>query len=995
MASLGNKGRFMLRKRAAPNILLKKGKVESESTKLEAKESIALDIDASKKASVTSVEEPPLKQAKLCDEFPSDSSTQVENICENNQSFSHSDCKKDKGHDPDNSNNNIKDCSKSADLVLYNDTINPNLRESIKENDDFTSRISNNITDNESTNIKQMEMKPSINKVIKRRIGPRLMNKNDQKNFTKTDSKLSESVVNKPSFSLESQFIPENLVTEKSNEEECNVMGYRSLIKSSSEEISAREICLDHITKDKPREEYLTSNDSSTSLSKLGKKEGVVRIFLNCWPKYPLDDLSEDPFFEGQNIEDLGKICIFSNKKHRIAYCDMKQVVNFENIPKNCVYVNFNKLIKEEFVTHEDENVAAESLCKNDEVVVSSIGGECSETYNESHDNPVSCANNDNSFGFSQNDYEITPNSSETVTDIIEKTIDTSPNIGISDSSFNMNLGQESLGSCDELIKSDIVESLENNIMSDSENFKQSKPDNSHEQINTNAIENLNEIESTVLNGYNCKSIDNPVAKDSIAIKHKKTKKDNNEIDNKESVNQENKSIDNDAGQDRKCLNEQNSEESVESDNTKRPYKLRFKKPPNINDNVEFSDNEEEEDIFFNSEDSDVSEYTGENKIKLKSLKTKKMTKKRITKKGVDKPKKKEVKKPKEKVEKKSRKINLDKASPFCKLGLEVKNKNKWDDEGNCAEPEKLELKDFIYFVPKNEPMTQEDLKKESDDQEVNGEEEIIKAKDDVEEENHGPKLIVKDGKIMIDPNSTKIKQTPIFHPKLEKIEKVKEPNDPWEIQETMRFYGALWKYGIDFSILAGTFPKKSRESIKKKFNYEERYNKSLLTKTLTKKLGLEAILREIILIDSLEKVSRKKNVANKPAKEPKKPMRHCLLPKKKRKRPVKNENREGNAGVSLASSVFHNDDSCGSLQSYISENEIIISEDVNSINLRDIITFSTNVVYNDMNIVESVSFHPSAMKPVDINVTICHESDSQTYLANSSPPIPEDTSLK
>lgn len=107
-----------------------------------------------------------------------------------------------------------------------------------------------------------------------------------------------------------------------------------------------------------------------------------------------------------------------------------------------------------------------------------------------------------------------------------------------------------------------------------------------------------------------------------------------------------------------------------------------------------------------------------------------------------------------------------------------------------------------------------------------------------------GPQFTLVDGKLVLDRRSLVLRQEPELH-EMEEAEEEghgfttslsflkRTPAVRWSNPETMQFYTALRTYGLNFTLMAETFPGRTREQLKQKYHREARQHADLVNAAL------------------------------------------------------------------------------------------------------------------------------------------------------------------
>ncbi|XP_046661192.1 uncharacterized protein LOC124354627 isoform X1 [Homalodisca vitripennis] len=284
------------------------------------------------------------------------------------------------------------------------------------------------------------------------------------------------------------------------------------------------------------------------------------------------------------------------------------------------------------------------------------------------------------------------------------------------------------------------------------------------------------------------------------------------------------------------------------------------------------------------------------------------------------------TKEKKEKVLKKESKRRRSQGSTYSKMGQETMEKlNKRFGKHQSPDKTKLTMLDFIFYNPKNNPMTEKtdnasSGKKKKDKEEVIGEalDETLAEQqvDDVEAPSAPsaipvPQLKVgPDGQIILDPKSLVIETTGMEKSRAElensqvvqetgatrynTYSKRKAKRHEWTARETVQFYKALHTVGSDFAIMTKLFPKRSRHELKLKFKREERINLNLVDKAMTAPADFDFTNLEEELREENDQIEKKK-IAKKMAAEAAKRERALKKEEKEKSKNKQNKNNNKN----------------------------------------------------------------------------------------------------
>ncbi|XP_048359093.1 transcription factor TFIIIB component B'' homolog isoform X3 [Sphaerodactylus townsendi] len=185
----------------------------------------------------------------------------------------------------------------------------------------------------------------------------------------------------------------------------------------------------------------------------------------------------------------------------------------------------------------------------------------------------------------------------------------------------------------------------------------------------------------------------------------------------------------------------------------------------------------------------------------------------------------------------------------------------------------KMTMRDFIYYLPENNPMKPEEkiiVDHEDENEEVEEEE---------EEEDDGPLLVprvkvAEDGSIILDEESLTVE---VLRTKGQCVVEQNDPifergstttyssfrksyyTKPWSEKETEMFFVAISMVGTDFSMISQLFPHRARTEIKNKFKREEKANGWRIDKAFKEKRPFDFDLFAKLLEKVLENERRKK----------------------------------------------------------------------------------------------------------------------------------------
>ncbi|XP_002934881.3 transcription factor TFIIIB component B'' homolog isoform X1 [Xenopus tropicalis] len=199
----------------------------------------------------------------------------------------------------------------------------------------------------------------------------------------------------------------------------------------------------------------------------------------------------------------------------------------------------------------------------------------------------------------------------------------------------------------------------------------------------------------------------------------------------------------------------------------------------------------------------------------------------------------------------------------------------------------KMTMRDFVHYIPENNPMTSSISDKNTSDKPATVESpsagsEMKSApredEDDLdEEEDEGPLLVprvkvAEDGSIILDEESLTVEVSRTKGPIVENGDPIFERGStttytsfrkskyskPWSEKETDMFFLAISMVGTDFSMITHLFPHRQRIEIKNKFKREERLNGWRIDKAFREKKAFDqqlfAELLERALIQEVKK---------------------------------------------------------------------------------------------------------------------------------------------
>ncbi|XP_072272335.1 transcription factor TFIIIB component B'' homolog isoform X2 [Pyxicephalus adspersus] len=228
-------------------------------------------------------------------------------------------------------------------------------------------------------------------------------------------------------------------------------------------------------------------------------------------------------------------------------------------------------------------------------------------------------------------------------------------------------------------------------------------------------------------------------------------------------------------------------------------------------------------------------------------------------------------------------------------------------DTGN-VERSKMMMRDFIYFIPENNPMTAsfsetKSSEKISTESQLSGtpvknisndEDDDLDEEDD-DSQSLAPRVkVAEDGSIILDEESLTVEVCRNKAPIVEGNDPIFERGStttyssfrkssyskPWSDEETDMFFLAISMVGTDFSMIGQLFPHRERIEIKNKFKREERANSWRIDKAFSEKQAFNLEFFSNRLEKALEKAKNKRMMpklrqprekkATKPRKKPK-----------------------------------------------------------------------------------------------------------------------------
>ncbi|XP_018120488.1 transcription factor TFIIIB component B'' homolog isoform X2 [Xenopus laevis] len=181
----------------------------------------------------------------------------------------------------------------------------------------------------------------------------------------------------------------------------------------------------------------------------------------------------------------------------------------------------------------------------------------------------------------------------------------------------------------------------------------------------------------------------------------------------------------------------------------------------------------------------------------------------------------------------------------------------------------KMTMRDFIHYIPENNPMTSSLFDKTTGDKSPTAESQSavpekktisMEDEDDLdEEEDEGPLMVprvkvAEDGSIIIDEESLTVEVSRAKGPIVENDDPIFErgsmttyssfrkskQSKPWSDKETDMFFLAISMVGTDFSMISHLFPHRERFEIKNKFKREERKNGWRIDKAFREKKAFD-----------------------------------------------------------------------------------------------------------------------------------------------------------
>ncbi|XP_075448111.1 transcription factor TFIIIB component B'' homolog isoform X4 [Ascaphus truei] len=229
-------------------------------------------------------------------------------------------------------------------------------------------------------------------------------------------------------------------------------------------------------------------------------------------------------------------------------------------------------------------------------------------------------------------------------------------------------------------------------------------------------------------------------------------------------------------------------------------------------------------------------------------------------------------------------------------------------DTSTQPERSKMIMRDFVYFIPFNNPMTSSIEEKKSCEKSPPAETQtavpeprtIPNEEDgDADEEENDSQLVVprvkvaEDGTIILDEESLTVEVTRIKAPVVESDDPIFERGStttyssfrrsnytkPWSNPETEMFFLAISMVGTDFSMIGQLFPHRQRIEIKNKFKREERANGWRIDKAFREKTAFDFQFFAKLLEGALTQQKNKR-----PAKSKKTQEKRTAKPRKKKR---------------------------------------------------------------------------------------------------------------
>ncbi|KAM4808286.1 transcription factor TFIIIB component B'' homolog [Rhinophrynus dorsalis] len=233
------------------------------------------------------------------------------------------------------------------------------------------------------------------------------------------------------------------------------------------------------------------------------------------------------------------------------------------------------------------------------------------------------------------------------------------------------------------------------------------------------------------------------------------------------------------------------------------------------------------------------------------------------------------------------------------------KEKHPTPDISPDLERSKMTMRDFIHFIPVNNPMTSSLEENKSNEKSLSAEAPTSgpveknlsnEEEDDLDEEADDGQLLVprvkvaEDGSIILDEESLTVEVSrtkavvvengdPIFERGSTTTYSSFRKNNyskPWSNQETDMFFLAISMVGTDFSMIGQLFPHRERIEIKNKFKREERANGWRIDKAFREKKAFDfeffaSLLERALAKENKEKKSKSKNTQEKKTPKPRK----------------------------------------------------------------------------------------------------------------------------
>ncbi|XP_018099896.1 transcription factor TFIIIB component B'' homolog isoform X2 [Xenopus laevis] len=239
------------------------------------------------------------------------------------------------------------------------------------------------------------------------------------------------------------------------------------------------------------------------------------------------------------------------------------------------------------------------------------------------------------------------------------------------------------------------------------------------------------------------------------------------------------------------------------------------------------------------------------------------------------------------------------------------KEKNSSSDLRDEIDHSKMTMRDFIRYVPENNPMTSSLFDKDTCEKSSTAESQsagpekktIVYEDEDLdEEEDEGPLLVprvkvAEDGSIILDEESLTVEVSRTKGPIVENDDPIFERGSmttyssfrktkhskPWSDKETDMFFLAISMVGTDFSMITQLFPHRERFEIKNKFKREERMNGWRIDKAFREKKEFDLECFAKLLEEALMQEAKKPKTP-KPRKAKGEQGNKTRKPRKKRK---------------------------------------------------------------------------------------------------------------